>query len=84
MTGENLDWIEDDFGSFSKKDEGLLEEICISHNTPLRLVTKLLDVERQFQGMKRRSSIYSKIEGVLKEEWRTEDEILSASNEETE
>lgn len=81
VTGEDLDWIEDDFGSFSKKDEGLLEEICISHNVPVRLVTKLLDAERQLQGMKRRSSIFSKIENVLKEEWWTEDEIISASNE---
>jgi DNA sulfur modification protein DndC len=46
-------------------------------------VTKLLDIERQHQGMKRRSSIFSKIESVLKEEWWTEDEILRASNEET-
>lgn len=82
VTGENLEWIEDDFGSFSKKDEELLEEICVSHNTPVRLVTKLLDIERQFQGMKRRASIYSRIESVFKEEWGTAEEILGESFEE--
>jgi len=81
VTGEDLDWIEDDFGSFSKKDEELLAQICESHNMPSRLVTKLLDVERQFQGMKRRASVYSKIEDVLREEWRTEDEILATGSE---
>ncbi|MGZ7171624.1 MAG: DNA phosphorothioation system sulfurtransferase DndC [Halobacteriota archaeon] len=75
-TGENLKWVEDDLGIYSAKEEALLEKICAKHNVPLRLVTKLLDVEYQVQGMSRRSSVYSRIASVLSEEWRSEEEIL--------
>jgi len=79
VMGTDLEWIEDDFPFFTKKDEQILDRICAAHDVPVRLVTKLLDVENQFQGMKRRASIYSKIEGVLNEEWRSQEEVLSES-----
>ena len=70
-------WTHDDIGDFSSKENILLEQICTEHDIPPRLVTKLLDMESQTQGMSRRSSIYSKIDRVLSEEWRTEEEILN-------
>ena len=75
--GEDLKWIDEDLGTYSAKEAALLETICVKHKVPLRLVTKLLDVEYQVQGMSRRSSVYSKIGSVLGEEWRSEDEILN-------
>lgn len=77
VSGEDLVWIKDDLGVFTKKENKLLEEISKKYNLPLRLVTKLLDAEYQTQGMSRRSSIYSKIDDILSEEWRSEDEINS-------
>lgn len=80
-TGNDLDWVRDDLGTFTARENDLLDEICGKHQTPLRLVTKLLDAETQTQGMRRRSSIYSKIEKVLREEWRTEEEVLQEARE---
>ncbi len=80
VTGENLDWVYDDFGSFTKNENKLLGQICTKQNIPLRLITKLLDVERQVQGMSRRASVYQKIESVLGEEWRSEEEILQKAH----
>ena len=78
--GEDLDWTDEDIGLFCSKEQKILEKICAQHETPLRLVTKLLDVERHVQGMSRRSSVYEKIDSVMHEEWRTEEEILQNLN----
>jgi len=75
VMGTDLEWVKDDLGSFSGSEEQLLEMICTKHDVPVRLVTKLLDIERQVQGMKRRTAVYSKIEDALGEEWRSEEEI---------
>ena len=75
--GENLDWVKDDLGVFSQSENEILKKICSDRNIPLRLVTKLLDVEQQMQGMSRRSSIYNRINEVFAEDWRSEEEIRS-------
>ena len=76
VMGTDLDWVQDDRGMFSGEEGSLLESICQKHDVPVQLVAKLLDIERQIQGMKRRATVYSKIEDVLGEEWRTEEEII--------
>ncbi len=76
VMGADLDWVQDDLGSFSGKESNLLESICLRHEVPVQLVMKLLDVERQVQGMRRRFGIYSRIEDVFDEEWRSEGEII--------
>ena len=78
VTGETLDWIKDDLGQFSKVEEELLRKICQESSIPLRLVTKLLDVEQQLQGMSRRSSIYNRINEVFSEDWISEEEAKEA------
>lgn len=75
VMGESLNFTKDDLGSFSQAEQDLLNEICEKHNLPLRLVTKLLDVEHQMQGMSRRSSVYNRIGDVLSEDWLSEEEI---------
>jgi DNA sulfur modification protein DndC len=74
VTGETLDWTKDDLGSFSWNEQELLQKICDKRNLPLRLVTKLMDVEQQMQGMTRRSTIYNRIGDVLSEDWLSEEE----------
>jgi len=76
IMGSDLEWIQDDLGAFSDKESRLLNAICKTCNVPSRLVTKLLDAEMQLQGMRKRSSVYSKIDQILGEEWRTEEELL--------
>jgi DNA sulfur modification protein DndC len=75
ITGEDLNWSQDDV-AFSSKEKALLLEICEKHTVPIRLVMKLFDVELQTQGMTRRSSVYNKIDRVLSEEWRIEEELM--------
>lgn len=78
VIGSDLKWVSDDFGAFTAREGQILEELCYKHNVPFRLVTKLLDVEREMQGMSRRSSIYNRIESIFLEEWRAEEEIMQA------
>lgn len=80
VMGNDLDWIQDDVGFFSVTENKLLEEVCKEHDIPTQLVIKLLDVERQIQGMTRRSSAYSKIDAVLNQEWRSEEDIVGNQN----
>jgi DNA sulfur modification protein DndC len=74
VMGEALIWTKDDLGSFSKSEHELLQRICENKNVPLRLVTKLMDIEQQMQGMTKRSSIYNRLGEVLSEDWLTEEE----------
>lgn len=75
VTGSDLSWIKDDLGSFKEEDEEKLLSICISKGMPAQLVFKLLEVERQSQGMGRRSKVFSNLEKVLNEEWRPLEEV---------
>lgn len=90
VTGRELDWVHDDVTSFSTGDEQLLREVCGQHEVPARLVAKLLDLERDMQGMSRRAGIYSKIDRVFCEDWLDEQqaaaifECAEDSEEETE
>lgn len=77
VLGVNLNWPIEDTIAYSQDDHQLLQDICSEHNLPTELVVKLLDVEKAAHGLKRRHSIHSKIEKVLKEEWRDLDSILA-------
>ena len=79
VMGHDLDWPIDDGPTFSKSDRQLLDSICQSEGVPTELVAKLLDTERQYQGMKRRSGIFDRIEQILRENWSSEQEILAES-----
>lgn len=78
VTGETLIWAKDDLGGFSQNEKELLSQICEKNDIPPRLVTKLLDVEQQLQGMTRRSSIYTRIDEVFNEDWISEEEAKQA------
>ena len=81
VTGEKLEWIQEDFGDFGELEYNLLKEISEKHKVPYELVSKLLGVEYKLQGMFRRSSVYNQIDSVLGEEWRGVDEVLAEHNE---
>ncbi|SEP22967.1 DNA sulfur modification protein DndC [Halogranum amylolyticum] len=79
-TGESLDWVTDDLGSFSAEEKEVLREVCAEHDLPPELLQKLLDTELQHHGMKRRSSIYTEIDKVFREDWRSVEEIVADVN----
>ena len=77
VVGEDLDWIEDDLGTFTHSDKEILEGLCNDAGIPVTLVAKLLDTERQFFGMSRRSAIYDRIDAIFHEDWRSEETVLA-------
>lgn len=77
--GHDLDWPSDDGPKFSKSDRELLETICHGQSVPIELVAKLLDTEREYRGMRRRAGIFERLERVLQENWRSEEEVLAES-----
>jgi DNA sulfur modification protein DndC len=74
---EELDWVADDFGSFGETEEEVLKEVCEEHDMQPELIQRLMDTELQHHGMKRRASIYNEIDKVLREDWRTQEEIVA-------
>jgi DNA sulfur modification protein DndC len=76
VMGKNLDWLDEELGLFSEKENDMLRNISEKEGIPIELVRKLLDLEKQIQGMTKRSAIYSKIDKILSEEWRPEKQII--------
>lgn len=75
VTGQQLDWLQDDIGAFSMQEYQVLHDVCQTNDLPTDLVARLLEQERQMQGMHRRSGIFQRIDQVLREEWRDEETI---------
>ena len=72
------DWIVDDTISFTEKDKDILAAVCDENGIPVTLVAKLLDTERQMDGMSRRAGIQSRIDEIFHEDWRSEEEVRTA------
>ena len=71
----NRDWIVDDTAAFTEKDKEILATVCKEKGIPVTLVAKLLDTERQMDGMSRRAGIQSRIDEIFHEDWRSEEEV---------
>ncbi|MEX1014538.1 MAG: DNA modification system-associated small protein, partial [Candidatus Paceibacterota bacterium] len=72
-------WSKDDDGFFDSKQKSMLENLCNEFDVPFELMSKLLEAEKQSMGMARRAKVHKRIESVLGEEWRSEEEILEES-----
>jgi len=76
VTGRRLDWLQDDIGAFSAHEYHLLDEICQANDAyPTELLARLLEEERQMQGMHRRAGVFERIEAVLREDWDNENTV---------
>ncbi len=76
-TGELLDLPDDDQVTLAAEDEALLAELAAEHALPLGLVKRLIDTERDLQGLQRRAGIMEQIGAVLTQEWRSEADIVA-------
>jgi DNA sulfur modification protein DndC len=81
VLGDVIDWPVDEQPVFSVEERKLLDAICERHSVPSDMVAKLLDVEREYHGMNRRSAIHKRIAAVLEEDWRSEEEVLALESE---
>jgi len=73
--GSDLDWVRDDI-NFSITEKNLLTEVASKHNVPPAVPMRLIDIALQSKGMSKRAAIYKKINRVLSEDWRSEEEFL--------
>jgi DNA sulfur modification protein DndC len=77
VTGQKLPWVADDTPTFDATDEQLLAELCADRDLSLGMVKRLLDTERELQGLKRRAGVTQRLERVLAQEWRSEDDLAA-------
>jgi len=73
--GEDLDWVENDAGAFTKVDSSILEELAEKYQIPSAMVRKLLEAELQVAGLGKRRGILQKIESILRQDWEDLEEI---------
>ncbi|MBL7252028.1 DNA phosphorothioation system sulfurtransferase DndC [Alloalcanivorax marinus] len=73
--GEDLEWVENDAGAFSKVDGSILEELANKHNVPSSMVRKMLEAELQVAGLGRRRGILQHIESILRQDWEDLEEV---------
>ena len=73
---DNIYWTVDDNNPFNRYDKVELVALSKKYEVPDRLVSKLIDLELQTQGMSRRHSVYNDMDKIFREEWRSEDEII--------
>jgi DNA sulfur modification protein DndC len=78
VNGYDLDWPVDDNGHFDNEEKKLLSGICKDNEAPFDLIARMLEEERRANGMARRAGIQKALERVLAEEWRSEEEIMTA------
>ncbi len=74
---DELEWTKDDLGSFTEEEAAVLEEVCEDYEIPPKLVKRLLDMELQHHGMKRRAAIYDKIDKIFREDWKSAQEVAA-------
>lgn len=72
---EDLDWIENDAGAFTKADSAILEELSQQYNVPAALIRKLLEAELEVSGLGKRRGILQQLESILRQDWEELDEI---------
>lgn len=77
VTGATLDVPVDDGAIFGADDEALLAELAVKHELPLGMLKRLLDTERDLQGLARRAGVLDRLAAVLNQEWRGEAEVVA-------
>lgn len=76
VTGSDLPLDPDDIGTFGAVEGKILQELASKYDVPHDLVTRLIDVEMQNQGMSKRSSVFGKLDKVFSEDWRTNEKTI--------
>jgi len=73
--GEDLDWVEDDAGAFTRADSETLERLAEKYGVPSALVRKMLEAELQVSGLGNRRGILNSLESILQRDWEDLDAI---------
>ena len=71
-------WARADVTTLRAEDAALLKEHCQTDDVPWQLVARLIDLERDMQGMTKRANIFAKIDRIFKEDWLEEQRLQKA------
>ena len=75
--GTDLNWVVDDGTISSAESAEILAELSKEYGLPDMLVRKLLDLEREMDGLARRSGLTDRIHKILSEDWGEPAEALA-------
>lgn len=78
IVGKTMEYDADDSAAFGVEELEILGEACLEHGVPKELVARLLDKEREFTVLSRRSSLQKELGSILHEEWRDEADVVNA------
>jgi DNA sulfur modification protein DndC len=76
ITGIKLESATEDLGGFGAMEEDLLQQVCVQHDVPVKLVSTLLNKEFENQGATRHSKIFGEIKKQLSKEWREDMDVI--------
>nr|BDD46372.1 hypothetical protein 1 [Halieaceae bacterium] len=68
---ESIDWVEDDTGVFSARDQKLLKSIEAELGVSAELIMKLVEAEVEVSGLARRRGLLDKLRSILARDWTT-------------
>lgn len=77
VTGEELPVVEDAAARGTVEEAELLAQVAGSHNLPIQMLKDLIDVQRDYRGVRRRSKLQQRLDGVLGKDWRTAEEVFA-------
>ena len=73
-----ITWGRADITTLRAGDAALLKDHCQTEDVPWQLVARLIDLERDMQGMTKRAHIFTKIDSIFKEDWLEEQRLQRA------
>lgn len=73
--GEDLNWADQDAGTFTQADADLLKQLEPSYQVPAELVMKLIELEISMDGLSKRTGMMSRIESLLNQDWGSLEDI---------
>lgn len=71
----DLDWAEQDAGTFTQTDADLLKALEEKHGAPHELVMKLIELEQSMDGLSRRKGLFNRIGTLLNQDWGSLEDI---------
>ena len=76
VTGKDFNDSKDDSVHFGIRELELLDKICKENGVPTDLVARLIDKEREFRALGRRSALNKELDSILRQEWRSEEDVV--------
>lgn len=76
VVGASMDWVEEDAAGSTTLDSDILDGVCEEHGLRPGLLKELVDLERDLQGLGRRTSVFERMDRILGKDWRTAQEVF--------